>query len=120
MKTPIHLNNKGNEIITQGSFDIKSCFLLNSHCRCMCCHCQSLSHHIYASQVNNDNVHQSSKIISSNKNIHSPLNVTREKVKDLLLKMCSAFQNNNYNNIPKCVMGYCIFILTRALKQMGT
>ncbi len=39
---------------------------------------------------------------------------------DLPLNMCFAFQNNSYNNISKCVMGYYPLIPIKALKQMGT
>jgi len=41
--------------------------------------------------VNNDNVHQSSKAIFSDKNIHSSSGVAKEKVGPLSLKMCSTF-----------------------------
>jgi hypothetical protein len=58
---------------------------LSNHCHCMfCCRWCSL-HNICASRVSNDKVHQSVKVISSNKNIHSSLNVAREKVGNLLL-----------------------------------
>jgi uncharacterized hydantoinase/oxoprolinase family protein len=73
-----------------------------------------------ASQINNDNIHQSLEIVSSDKDIHSLSSVVREKVGDLLLNMCFTFQSNNCNNISKCVMGYCMIIPAGALKQMGT
>jgi hypothetical protein len=60
------------------------------------------------------------EVVFNNKNIHSSTSVAREKVGDLLLNMCSTLQNNNSNNIPKCIMGYYTFIPTGALKQMGT
>jgi hypothetical protein len=47
------------------------------------------------------------------------LGVTREKVRDLPLNMCSILQINSYDNIPNCIMGYCMFIPVRAPKQMG-
>jgi hypothetical protein len=84
-----------------------------------CCRQCSL-HHICASRVNNDSVHQSMEVISNNKNIHSSTSVVREKVGDLPLNMCSTLQSNSSNNIPKCIMGYYTFIPTGALKQMGT
>jgi hypothetical protein len=59
---------------------------------------------------NNDNIHQSSKIIFGDKDIHSLLGLVKEKVGDFLLNMCSIFQNNNCNNIPKCVVGCYMFI----------
>ncbi len=120
MKTPIHLNSKGNEVIAWCSFDVRSCFLLSSHCCYMCCRHQCLLHHICVSQVNNDEVYQNTKINSSNKNIHSLSSVSKEKVGDLPLNMCSTFQNNSCNNISKCIMGYCTLTPIATLKQMGT
>jgi len=49
----------------------------------MCRRRQCLLHHIYASWVNNDNVHQSSKAIFGDKNIHLLSGVVKEKVGDL-------------------------------------
>ncbi len=72
----------------------------------------SMLHHICASWVNNDDVRQAPKIIYDDKDIHSLLNVTREKVGDVPL-------NNSCDNIPKCIRG-CMFTLARASKQMGT
>ncbi len=65
-------------------------FFFSSHCRCMCCCHQCSLHHLCANWVNNDNIHQSSKIISSVKDIHSLLGVAREKVGDLHLT-CASF-----------------------------
>ncbi len=70
--------------------------------------------------VSNDNVHQSMKTISGDKNIHLSSNVAKEKVGDLPLNMCSTFQNNSCNNIQKCVVDCYMFILAWAPKQMGT
>jgi hypothetical protein len=67
------------------------------------------------SRVSNDNVHQSLEVVFGDKEIHSLLGVAKEKVGNLPLNMCSTLQNNSCNNIPKCVMGYCIFILTRSI-----
>jgi len=77
-------------------------------------------HHICASRVNNDDVHEGPKAFSNDKDIHSSLGVAKEKVRDLLLNMCSTFQSNSYNNISQCIVSYCTFILARAPKQMGT
>jgi len=98
----IHLNSKGNEIIAWCLFDVWLCFFLSSnhHYMCYCCWCSL--HHICANQISNDNVHQSTDVVSNNKNIHSSSGVVREKVGDLLLNMCFAFQSNNYNSIRKC------------------
>jgi len=119
MKTSICLSNKGNEIITQCLFIIWLCLLLSNHHHCMCCHCQCLLHHICASRVNNDDVQQGLKTFSDDKDIHSSLGVAKETVKDLL-NMFSTLQNNSCNNISKCILGYYMFTLTMAPKQMGT
>jgi hypothetical protein len=78
-----------------------------------------LLYHIYVSRVNNDNVYQSTKVVFGNKNIHSSSNVLREKVGDLYLNMCFVFQSSSYNNIPTCVVNYCMFTPIGVLKQMG-
>jgi hypothetical protein len=57
--------------------------------------------------------------VFNNKNIHSLSGVAKEKGGNLPLNMCSAFQNNSCNNIPKCVVGYYTFIPIKALKQIG-
>ncbi len=89
MKTPIHFNNKGNEIIAWCPLNIWLCLLLSSHHCCVCC-CRWCSlHHICASWINNDNVHQHPEIIFGDKDIHSSLGVAREKVRDLPLNMCA-------------------------------
>ncbi len=120
MKTPIHLNSKGNEIIIWCSFTIWSCLFLNSHYSYMCYHHQCLLHHICVSWFNNDNIHQGSEVLSGDKDIHSSSSVANEKVGDLLLNMCSIFRSNSYDNISKYIVGYYMLISTRALKQMGT
>jgi hypothetical protein len=105
MKTSIHINSKEDEIIVWCSFDLGLCLFLSSHRCCMCCHHQWPLHHICASWINNDKVHQSMKAISNNKNIHSLWDVKeigekpqkKKKVKNLLLNMCFPLQSNNYN-----------------------
>jgi len=57
----------------------------------MCCRRCSL-HCVYASRVNNDDVHQGLKAISSDKDMHTLSGVAREKVGDLPLNMCSTLQ----------------------------
>jgi hypothetical protein len=74
----------------------------------------------YASQVSNDNVHQSLEVISGDKDIHLLSSVVKEKVGDLPLNMCSILQSNNYGSIPKCVMDCCMLTPIGAPKQMGT
>ncbi len=74
----------------------------------------------YASWINNDNVHQSMKTIYGNKNIHSSSSMAHEKVRYLPLNMCFTFQNNNYNNILKCVVHYCTLTPIGPPKQMDT
>jgi hypothetical protein len=112
MKTFICLNSKGNEIITWGLFNVWLCFFLNNHHCYMCYRCQCSLHHICVSQVSNDDVHQSSKVVFDDKNIHLLSSVVREKVENLPPNMCSTFQNNNCNNILKCIMGCFTFTLT--------
>jgi hypothetical protein len=103
METPIHFNNKWNEVITWCSLNIWLCFLLSSHHSCMF-YCRQCSlHHICTNQINNDDVHQGPKVVSSDKDIYSSLGVAREKVGDLLWNMCSILQNNSCNNISKCI-----------------
>jgi hypothetical protein len=68
----------------------------------------------YVNLVNNDDVHQGLEIVSGDKDIHSLLGVVKEKVGDLLLNMCSILQINSYNNMLKCIVGYCTFIPARA------
>jgi hypothetical protein len=72
------------------------------------------------SWINNDDVHQGPKAIFGDKDTDSSLGLVRENVGDLLLNMCSIFQSNNCNNIPKCILRYCMFIFVGAPKQMGT
>jgi hypothetical protein len=71
------------------------------------------------SQVNNDDVHQGSKVVYDNKDINLLLGVVRKKVRDLLLNMCSTLQNNSRNNILKCIVNYHTFVFAGTLKQMG-
>jgi hypothetical protein len=74
----------------------------------MCFHHRCLLHHIYASRVSNDDVHQRPEAIPGDKDIHLLLSVVKEKVGDLLLNMCSTFQNNGYDNILKCIISYIV------------
>jgi hypothetical protein len=80
----------------------------------------SLLHHIYASQVSNDDIHQGLETIFGDKDIHLSLDMAREKVGDLLLNMCSTFQSNSYDSIPKCIVSFYTFTLAGGSKQMGT
>jgi hypothetical protein len=120
MKTPIRFNSNGNEVIAWCSLNVRSCLLLNTHHRCMCCCCQCSLHHIYVSWINNDDVHEGPEVVFGDKDIDSSLGVAREKVEDLFLNMCSTFQSNSCNNIPKCIMCCCMFTPVGAPKQMGT
>jgi hypothetical protein len=108
------LNSKRNEIIAWCSHNIWSCFLLGSHHCHMFFYHQCSLHHICVNQVSNDNVHQGLEVDYGDKDIHSLLGVMRKKVGDLLLNMCSILEINSYNNMLKCIMGYCTFIPTRA------
>jgi len=107
MKTPIHLNSKGNEVITWCSLSIWSCLFLNKH-HCYMCYRRPCSlHHICMSWVSNDDVHQSLNVVFDDKNIQLLSCVVREKVGNLPTNMCSILQNNSYDNISKCIMGCC-------------
>jgi hypothetical protein len=86
----------------------------------MCYRHQCSLHHIYASRVNNDDVHQGLEVVYCDNDIQSTSTVAREKVRDLPLTMCSILQNNSCDNISKCIMDYCTLTLARALKQMNT
>jgi hypothetical protein len=120
MKTPICFNNKGNEVIAWCLLSVWSCLLLSGQHHYMWCCCQCSLQHICANWVSNDNIHQGLEAIPNDKYIHLLSGATREKVDDLLLNMCSTFQNNNYDSILKCIVGYYMFTLERAPKQMGT
>jgi hypothetical protein len=89
MKTPIHLNSKGNKVIAWCSLSIWSCLFLNNHHCYMCYRCPCSLHHICVSWVSNDDIHQSSDVISNDKNIQLLSYVVREKVGDLPTNMCS-------------------------------
>jgi hypothetical protein len=119
MKTPIHLNSKGNEVVVWCLFGVRSCLFLNNHHHCICCRHWCLLHHIGVSQVNNDNIHQNPEAIYGDKDIHLLLGVAREKVGDFPPNMCSIFQNNSCDNISKCVMGYCMLIPTKGIETNG-
>jgi hypothetical protein len=71
-------------------------------------------------QVSNDDVYQVPKVISGDKNIHLLSGSVKENVGDLPLNMCFTLQNNNYNSIPKCIMGCSTFTFARAPQKMGT
>jgi hypothetical protein len=120
MKTLVHLNSKGNEIIVCCSLSIWSYFLLSNYHCCMCCCRQCSLHYICASWVSNEDIHQGPKTIFDVKDIHL-LGVTRKKVKNVSVNMCFTFQNNRCNNISKCNMGCCyMFIPIGTKKQMVT
>ncbi len=109
IKTPIHLNSKGNEVIAWCLFNVWSCLLLSWHYHCMCYYHQCLLHHICVNQVNNDDIHQGMEAIFGDKNIHSSSSMVREMVGNILLNMSSILQINSYDNILKCIVGWCTF-----------
>jgi hypothetical protein len=109
MKTPIGFNSKENEVIAWCSLNVWSCFFLNSHHCYMCYHHQHSLHHNCANWVNNDDVHQGSEGIFGDKDIHSSLGITKKKVGNLPLDMCSTFQNNSWDCILKCIVDICSF-----------
>jgi len=83
------------------------------------CYCQCLLHHICASRISNDDIHQGPKVVSSDKDVHSLSSVAREKVGNLLPNMCSTFQSNSCDSILKCMVGDYMFTFTKAPKKMG-
>jgi hypothetical protein len=80
--------------------------IVSSHEQSSCYHHRCLLHHIYANRISNDDIHQGPEVVFGDKDIHSSLDVTREKVGELPLNMCSTLQNNSYNDILKYIMGY--------------
>jgi hypothetical protein len=69
----------------------------------------------YLCKSNQQYLHQGPEAIFDDKDIHSSLGVARENVGDLM-NMCSIFQNNSYDSIPKGIVGCYIFIPIRAPK----
>jgi hypothetical protein len=63
-------------------------------------------HQIYMNQISNDNIHQGSKIVSSDEIIHSSPCMAAEKVGNFYLYVSSTFQCNSCTVISKCIMGY--------------
>jgi hypothetical protein len=100
------------------SFNVWLCLLLNNHHYYTCYHCWCLLHHICASHVSNDNIHQGLKIVSSDKDIHASLDVARVKVGNLLLNMCSILQGN-VMTISQNVLWVVIHSLSRGIETNG-
>jgi hypothetical protein len=57
---------------------------------------------------------------SHDKYIDLTLSVVGEKVENHFLYMCSILQSNSCNNMPKSIMGYNVFTLAQASKQVDT
>ncbi len=89
-------------------------FFSNNYCY-MRCHHQNMLHHIYITQIDNDNIGQGSKTIFGDDNVHSSSCVAAEKVKTLFLYMNSTLQCDSCNGISKHIMGYNVFIPTQAM-----
>jgi hypothetical protein len=85
MERIIDLYRKGNAIISWRSFYVGSCFVLSDNYYYMCCRHQNTMHQICMSWIHNDHVHQGSKTISGDDNIHSFLCMAGEKVGNLFL-----------------------------------
>jgi hypothetical protein len=84
METIVGLYGKGNEIISWHSFYVGSCLVLSGnyhHYMCYCC--WSTLHQIYTSQIHNDNIHRSMKIVYGDDNIQSSLCVVGKRWKTL-------------------------------------
>jgi hypothetical protein len=54
------------------------------------------------------------------KNIDSPSSVVEEKVRNFAFYVCCALQIDSCNDISQNIVGYSVFILAWALKQMDT
>jgi hypothetical protein len=113
METIIGLYDKGNEIISRHLLCVRLC-LMNNNYHYVCYRRQSMLHQICTNRINNDNVCQGLKIISSDENIHSSSCVVGEKVKNLSLYVSSTFQCDSYNRISKCIMDCSVVIPTQA------
>jgi hypothetical protein len=72
------------------------------------------------SQIDNDNVHQGSKTILGDDNIHLSLCVVGGKVRNFFVYMSSIFQCDNCNGILKHIMGCNAFNPAWAMEQMDT
>jgi hypothetical protein len=70
--------------------------------------------------INNDNVHQGSKIVFGDDNIHSFPCMAGEKVGNLSLYMNSILQHNSCNVISKRIMDCNAFTFAWAMHEMGT
>jgi hypothetical protein len=77
MNTIVGLYGKENEIISWHLFCIGSCFVLSDNYYNMCCNHSSSLHQIYTSQIDNDNICKSLKLLFNDDNIHLSLYMTR-------------------------------------------
>jgi hypothetical protein len=89
METIVSFYGKGNEIIFWHSFYVGLSLVLSDNYYCVCCDCWSMLHQICTNWIGNDNIHQCSKTISSDDNIHSSLCMVGDKVGNLFLYMSS-------------------------------
>jgi hypothetical protein len=88
----------------------KIVLVLSGNCCYMCCHCRNMLHQVCTSRIDNDNVHQSLKIVSNDGNIHSSPCMAGGKVGKFSLYVNFTFQHDNCNGISKCIMGCNAFI----------
>jgi hypothetical protein len=73
-------------------------------------------YHIWVGQIGYENIYLRLKIVFGDKNIDLLLSEAGEKVGNLFLYVCSSFQNNSCNDIPKNIVNYNAFIIAHALK----
>jgi len=83
METTVGLYGKGNEIISYCLLYVGLCLVLNGNYHNMYYCRRNMLHQICTSQISNDNIHQSTKTIFGDNNIHLSLCVAGEKVKNL-------------------------------------
>jgi hypothetical protein len=114
MKTSMHLDSKGNEVIILCSFNIWSCLFLNNHHHCMCYHHWCSLHHIFANQISNDDVHQGLETVFGNKDIHLLSGVAREKMGDLPFEGYIVGMYG-FTNVPRSGFKYIHYDLANSL-----
>jgi hypothetical protein len=116
MKTPICFNGKGNEVIAYCS--LINCVFSWATIITTCDVIVDVRCTIFVGVKSTMTI--GSKAVFGDKDIHSSASVAKEKVGDLLVNMCSTLQSNSYDSTPKRIVGYFMFIPTKAPKKMGT
>jgi len=115
METTVGLYGKGNEIIFWQQLYVGSCLVLSDNCCCMHYRHRNTLQQICMSRIDNDNVRQGLKIVSSDNNIHPFPNMVGKKVGNLFLYVSSILRRDICNNILKHIMGYNVLTLAWAM-----